>query len=151
MADGIPGPGVPQAGATVAVARERRLGYRWTICALLFLATTINYIDRQVLGILAPTLQREFGWSEAQYGRVVWAFTLPYGIGFLLAGRLLDRVGVRLGFAVAVVAWSVAAMGHAFARTTAAFTAARGLLGLGESAIRATCQPLVGSRNPLQR
>ncbi len=113
---------------------ERRIGFRWTVCALLFVVTTINYVDRQVLGILAPTLQRELHWSESQYGDVVSWFSLVYAFGFLVAGRLLDRVGVRRGFAVAIVAWSVAAIGHAFARTTAGFSAARALLGLGESA-----------------
>jgi len=111
-----------------------RVGYRWTICALLFIVTTINYVDRQVLGILAPTLQRELGWSESQYGDVVSWFSLVYAFGFLFAGRWLDRVGVRRGFATAVVVWSLAAIGHAFARSTAAFSAARALLGLGESA-----------------
>ncbi|HLB82960.1 MAG TPA: MFS transporter [Gemmatimonadales bacterium] len=111
-----------------------RLGYRWTVCALLFAVTTVNYMDRQVLGILAPTLQRELHWSEASYGDVVSWFTFVYAFGFLVVGRWLDRVGVRRGFAVAVVAWSVAAIGHAFARTTAGFSAARALLGLGESA-----------------
>ena len=108
--------------------------YRWTICALLFAVTTINYMDRQVLSILAPTLQRELSWSESQYAAVVYSFTLVYAFGFLIAGRWLDRVGVRRGFATAVVVWSLAAIGHALARTTAAFSAARALLGLGESA-----------------
>jgi MFS transporter, ACS family, aldohexuronate transporter len=108
--------------------------YRWTILALLFLVTTINYMDRQVLSILAPTLQRELSWSESQYASVVYSFTLVYAFGFLIAGRWLDRVGVRRGFATAVVVWSLAAIGHAFARTTAGFAAARALLGLGESA-----------------
>ena len=108
--------------------------YRWTICALLFVVTTINYMDRQVLSILAPTLQRELSWSESQYAAVVYSFTLVYAFGFLIAGRWLDRVGVRRGFATAVVVWSLAAIGHALARTTAAFSAARALLGLGESA-----------------
>ena len=114
---------------------ERRSGYRWTICALLFVATTINYIDRQVLGILAPTLQRELQWSEADYGDIVSWFSFAYAIGFLIAGRLLDRIGVRRGLAAAVVAWSLAAIGHAFARTAAGFSVARAMLGLGESAI----------------
>jgi MFS transporter, ACS family, hexuronate transporter len=114
---------------------ERDSGYRWTICALLFVATTINYIDRQVLGILAPTLQRELGWSEADYGDIVSWFSFSYAIGFLVAGRLLDRVGVRRGLAAAVIAWSVAAIGHAFARTAAGFAFARAMLGFGESAI----------------
>jgi ACS family hexuronate transporter-like MFS transporter len=104
------------------------------VCALLFVVTTINYADRQVLGILAPTLQRELRWSETNYGDVVAWFSAVYAIGFLGAGWWLDRVGVRRGFAVAVVTWSVAAIAHAFAHTTAGFAAARALLGLGESA-----------------
>jgi ACS family hexuronate transporter-like MFS transporter len=98
------------------------------------MVTTINYVDRQVLGILAPLLQHDLHWTEADYGDVVSWFSLVYAFGFLAAGRLLDRIGVRRGFAIAVVAWSVAAMAHAFARTTAAFSAARAFLGLGESA-----------------
>jgi len=111
-----------------------RIGYRWTVCALLFVVTTINYVDRQVLGILAPTLQRELHWSEAAYGDVVSWFSLPYAFAFLAAGRLFDRIGVRRGFAAAVIAWSLAAIAHAFARTTAMFSAARALLGVAESA-----------------
>src|SRR5207247_5609615 len=118
---------------STAVAPQR-IGYRWTVCALLFVVTTINYVDRQVLGILAPTLQRELGWSEAAYGDVVSWFSLPYACGFLAAGRLFDRIGVRRGFAAAVIAWSLAAIAHAFARTTALFSAARALLGVAESA-----------------
>ena len=91
-------------------------------------------MDRQVLSILAPTLQRELSWTESQYASVVYSFTLVYAFGFLLAGRWLDRVGVRRGFATAVVVWSLAAIGHAFARTTAGFSVARAFLGLGESA-----------------
>lgn len=108
--------------------------YRWVICALLFVVTTINYVDRQVLGILAPTLQHELHWSESQYGDVVSWFSFLYAFGFLIAGWWLDRIGVRRGFLAAVVVWSLAAIGHAFARTTAAFSAARAMLGLGESA-----------------
>lgn len=113
---------------------ERRIGYRWTICALLFVATTINYMDRQVLGLIAPDLQRELRWSETEYGDVVSWFSIVYAFGFLVAGRWLDRVGVRRGFAMAVVGWSLAAIGHAFAATTAGFKAARGMLGLTEAA-----------------
>ena len=95
--------------------------YRWTICALLFFATTINYMDRQVLGILAPTLQREIGWNEIDYGNIVVAFQLAYAFGLLIAGHLMDRFGTRLGYAVAITVWSVAAMGHALARSVAGF------------------------------
>ncbi len=116
-----------------APSETRRTSFRWTICALLFAATTINYVDRQVIGILAPTLQRELGWTEVQYGQIVSWFSLAYGIGFLGVGRLMDRIGVRRGFAISIVAWSLAAIGHAFARTVAGFSAARALLGFGES------------------
>jgi len=107
--------------------------YRWTICALLFFATTINYIDRQVLGILAPTLQAEIGWSESQYGAIVSWFTFAYALGYVGAGRMMDKIGVRLGFAFAVVAWSISAMAHALASSVAGFSAARFALGIGES------------------
>jgi ACS family hexuronate transporter-like MFS transporter len=113
---------------------ERRSGYRWTVCALLFAVTTINYVDRQVFSILAPTLQREIGWTEADYGDIVSWFSLVYAFGFLGAGRLLDRIGVKRGFAAAVVTWSLAAIGTAFASTIAGFKVARAALGLGEAA-----------------
>jgi ACS family hexuronate transporter-like MFS transporter len=112
-----------------------RTNYRWTICALLFVATTINYIDRQVLGILAPTLQRELSWSETDYGDIVSWFSFAYAFGFLIAGRMMDWIGVRRGLAAAVVAWSLAAIGHAFAKTATGFSFARAMLGIGESAI----------------
>lgn len=119
---------------TVSSAPAVRVGYyRWVICALLFFATTINYIDRQVLGILAPTLQRDLGWSEAQYGAIVSWFSVAYALGFLGAGRLMDAIGTRLGLALSLVFWSLAAMGHALARTAAGFSIARFALGLGES------------------
>ena len=114
---------------------ERPSSYRWTICALLFVATTINYVDRQVLGILAPTLQRELHWTEADYGDIVSWFSFAYAFGFLVAGRVIDWIGVRKGLGIAVVAWSVAAIGHAFARTAAGFSFARAALGASESAI----------------
>ena len=114
---------------------ERTSSYRWTICALLFVATTINYVDRQVLGILAPTLQRELHWTESDYGDIVSWFSFAYAFGFLIAGRVIDWIGVRRGLAAAVVAWSVAAIGHAFATTAAGFSFARAALGVSESAI----------------
>ena len=120
--------GIAVSGALARIGR-----YRWIICGLLFCATTINYMDRQVLGILAPTLQREIGWTEAQYGAIISWFTVAYAIGLLFAGRVMDRLGVRRGFALAIVTWSVAAMSHALARTANAFAAARFALGLGES------------------
>ena len=110
-----------------------RSSYRWTVVALLFAATTINYMDRQVLGILAPTLQRELQWSETDYGAIVSWFSLAYGVGLLLMGRVLDRIGARRGFSFAIVFWSLAAMAHALARSVAGFSFARAALGLGEA------------------
>ncbi|HKO15069.1 MAG TPA: MFS transporter [Gemmatimonadaceae bacterium] len=120
-------------GIAVSGALERIGRYRWTICALLFFATTINYVDRQVLGILAPVLKREIGWTDAQSGIIFGAFTTAYALGYIFAGRLMDRIGVKKGFAIAIVTWSIAAMSHALARTATAFAAARFALGLGES------------------
>jgi ACS family hexuronate transporter-like MFS transporter len=117
-----------------ATAAVQRVGhYRWYICALLFFATTINYIDRQVIGVLAPELQRLIGWNEIQYGWIITAFQAAYAIGFLVAGRFIDRVGTRLGFAVMFSIWSLAAIGHSLVSTVAGFAAARFVLGIGES------------------
>ena len=97
-----------------AIGISWRTGHtRWVICALLFFAATINYVDRQVIAILKPTLQKEFGWSEIDYGDIVFSFQLAYAIGFLIAGRLIDRWGTRIGFSVFIVVWSLAAMAHA--------------------------------------
>jgi ACS family hexuronate transporter-like MFS transporter len=105
---------------------------RWTICALLFLATTINYVDRQVIGILKPDLQADIGWTEIEYSNVVFAFTFAYAVSLLLMGRLIDRLGTRTGFSISVVWWSIAAMAHALAHSVLGFGAARFALGLGE-------------------
>jgi MFS transporter, ACS family, aldohexuronate transporter len=132
--------------------RGPRGRFRWTICGLLFIATTINYVDRQVIGILKPTLQSEFGWSEIDYADIVFAFQLAYAIGFLFAGTIIDRLGIKRGFALALVIWSLAAMaaaevtrfgpaasvllgafGLAYSSSVAGFIVVRFLLGLGES------------------
>jgi MFS transporter, ACS family, hexuronate transporter len=119
---------------TVAEGIVTRVGrYRWSICALLFFAATINYVDRQVIGILKPTLQAEIGWSESDYGWIVFAFQFAYGLSFIGAGTLMDRLGTRLGYSLAIVFWSLAAMGHAIARTAFGFGVARFLLGIGEA------------------
>jgi MFS transporter, ACS family, hexuronate transporter len=89
--------------------------YRWVICSLLFFATTINYIDRQVVSLLGPTLSAEFGWSDIDYSHIIFNFTLAYAIGLLAVGPLIDRLGTKLGFALAISFWSLAAIGHAVA------------------------------------
>jgi len=129
----MPGPDRKAAKAVVETPGTPAGGFRWTICALLFFATTVNYADRQILGILAPTLQKEIGWSEAQYGLIVTAFQGAYAIGLLGMGRFIDRVGTRLGYSLALGWWSIAAMMHALAASAMGFGCARFLLGLGEA------------------
>jgi MFS transporter, ACS family, hexuronate transporter len=107
--------------------------YRWVICALLFFATTVNYIDRSVLGVLAPTLRAEIGWTDQHYGYISGAFTLAYAIGFLFAGWLIDKIGTRIGYALYLAVWSVAAAVHGLARSAFDFGLARFFLGIGES------------------
>ncbi len=107
--------------------------FRWTIVALVFAATTINYIDRQVIGILAPTLQNEIGWTEIEYGRIISAFTAAYAIGLLLVGRVMDLIGTKRGYAGALTGWSFAAMGHALAGSAFGFGTARFFLGIFEA------------------
>ena len=121
----------PSVGAAVQASAGGN--YRWGICALLFFATTINYMDRQVLGLLAPDLQKIFRWNEIQYGYIVTTFQTTYALGLLLMGRFMDRLGTRLGYAISICIWSLAAMGHALANSAFGFAVARGFLGLGES------------------
>src|SRR5450631_3402933 len=106
---------------------------RWSICAMLFAATTINYMDRQVIGILKPTLQASIGMSELDYGYVVDAFQVAYALGLLAAGRFVDKVGTRIGYMVIMAVWSLSAMGHSLANTVMQFGIARFCLGVGES------------------
>jgi ACS family hexuronate transporter-like MFS transporter len=130
----VQAPGTPNP-AVEDVALQVRAGgnFRWVICALLFFATTINYMDRQVLGLLAPLLQKTFGWSEIQYGNIVQMFFYSYALGLLLVGRFIDRVGTRIGYAISIAVWSLSAMGHSLATSIFEFGAARFMLGLGES------------------
>jgi MFS transporter, ACS family, hexuronate transporter len=111
-----------------------RLGrVRWTICALLFVATSINYMDRQVIGLLKPTLQQSIGLTEINYGYIIAAFQLAYAIGLIGAGRLVDRLGCRIGYPLFMSVWSLATIAHALARSALGFGVARFFLGLGEA------------------
>ena len=107
--------------------------YRWTICALIFFATTINYLDRQVIGILKPLLDSDLGIGEKDYSHIIMAFQLCYGVGMVIAGRLIDKFGTKLGYGVSVILWSFAAMGHALAKGTLGFGIWRGFLGVTEA------------------
>ncbi len=111
-----------------------RLGrVRWTVCAMLFVATSINYMDRQVIAILKPTLEHSIGMTEVSYGYIVDTFQIAYAIGLLAAGRLIDKLGTRIGYMLVMAVWSFSAMGHALASTVLEFGFARFFLGLGES------------------
>jgi len=112
---------------------------RWLICAMLFFATSVNYMDRQVIGLLKPTLQLQFGWTEVGYSNIVLAFQFAYGAGLLVIGKLIDRLGTRKGFSFAVFVWSVAAMAHAAATSVFQFAMARFALGLGEAGSFPAC------------
>jgi MFS transporter, ACS family, aldohexuronate transporter len=128
--------GNPAAEAAVEVNTSlgQRMGnVRWTICAMLFAATTINYMDRQVIGLLKPTLAQAIGMTELSYSHVVEAFQLAYALGLILAGRFVDRVGTRIGYMVVMAVWSLSAMGHALANSVLEFGIARFFLGIGES------------------
>ena len=107
--------------------------YRWAIIALLFFATTVNYIDRTMLGLLAPSLGKEMGWSENDYGSIVTAFQAAYALGFLLMGWLIDRFGPKIGYAIAITIWTIGHVAHGFASTVGSFMAARVVLGVGEA------------------
>jgi MFS transporter, ACS family, hexuronate transporter len=122
--------------AAVMPQTSSPIGYfRWIICALLLFGTTKNYMDRQVLGILKGTLQHDLGWNDIDFGNLVLAFQGFYAIGMLVVGRLIDRLGTRLGYALSMVFWSLASMGHALASSFTGFIVARSALGLGESGV----------------
>lgn len=132
------GDGAAASVATLAGAQKFGIfagNFRWVICALLFFGVTKNYMDRQVLGVLKGTLQHDLGWSEIDYGNLVFAFQAAYAAGMIFVGRLIDRLGTRVGYAVAMIFWSLASMGHAFANSLAGFMIARCALGFGEAGV----------------
>src|SRR5262249_28070858 len=118
--------GPAPAGERAAAMLSHAVGhYRWMICALLFFATTINYMDRQIIALLKPLLQREIGWDEVGYSNIIFGFQLAYAIGLLFAGKVMDWLGTRKGFSISVALWSVAAMAHALAHSLFGFGVAR--------------------------
>lgn len=123
---------VPQSVAGRS-APKLAIGFRWVICGLLFFGISKNYVDRQVLGVLKTTLQHEFGWSEIDYGNLVFVFQATYAFGMLGVGLFIDRVGVRIGYGISMVFWSVAAMVHALCNSLVSFEFVRAALGLGEA------------------
>ena len=134
--------------SALAVDTDKNSGisrFRWTVCSLLFFATTINYMDRQVIGLLEPTLKREFGWTDTTFGAINGIFQFFYAAGLLFFGAIIDRVGTKVGYALSIIGWSLSAMGHALAKATTGFTIARSALGVSEagnfpSAIKAVAE-----------
>lgn len=117
----------------IASIPERTGRYRWAIIALLFFATTVNYIDRTMLGLLAPTLQTELNWNEDDYGNIVTAFQAAYALGFLFMGYVIDRFGPKIGYSIAITIWTIGHVAHGFGGSVASFMAARAVLGVGEA------------------
>jgi ACS family hexuronate transporter-like MFS transporter len=107
--------------------------YRWTICTLIFFATTVNYLDRQVISLVKLNLDSEFGWSKNDYANIIIAFQLSYAVGMIGAGRLIDKLGTKIGYALSLLLWSIAAMAHALVKSTTGFMVARLGLGITES------------------
>jgi ACS family hexuronate transporter-like MFS transporter len=126
----------PAAKDNAVPALTQRVGrFRWVICVVLLLGVTKNYMDRQVIGVLKNTLQHELGWSEIDYGNLVFAFQAAYAIGMVVVGRLLDRVGTRIGYAFAMAAWSIASIAHGMSTSVTGFLAARFGLGFAEAGV----------------
>ncbi|AHE53763.1 MFS transporter [Sphingomonas sanxanigenens] len=119
--------------SSVEKATEKVGRYRWVVVALLFAATAINYIDRQMIGVLKPTLQADLGWTESDFATIVFYFQLAYAVGYLSFGKIIDVLGARVGYAVAIVIWTIAHMGHGLATSVTTFAMARFGLGIGES------------------
>ena len=115
------------------MTEPKKTNYRWVVVALLFFATTINYLDRQVIGFLKPTLSIEFSWTETDYGHIVMAFTAAYALGLLFFGGIIDKIGTKLGYTFSLIVWSLSAMAHAIVTSTLGFGVVRAALGLGES------------------
>jgi MFS transporter, ACS family, hexuronate transporter len=126
---------IPALDSESATVIPRPSNFRWIICTLLLLGTTKNYMDRQVLGVLKTTLQHDLGWNEIDYGNLVFAFQAAYAVGMVAVGRLVDRLGTRLGYAFAMAFWSLASMGHAIGSSFTNFLVARSALGFGESGV----------------
>lgn len=125
---------LPSNGVTTVAQLNEKVGrYRWTICSLLFFATTINYLDRSVISLLKNDLEVRFNWTESDYSDIVIAFQVSYAIGMLIAGRFIDKVGTKIGYAVTLTVWSLASMGHALVRSTLGFLIARSALGISEA------------------
>src|SRR5215218_9644472 len=116
-----------------AAAQTKVGSYRWTICSLVFFATTINYLDRQVISLLKPILEKQFSWTESDYSNIVVAFQFAYALGMVSLGRVIDKLGTKIGYALTLIFWSIASMLHAAATGTLSFMIYRAFLGITEA------------------
>ncbi len=129
-------PGAPRLSGETGSSTHHSVGhFRWVICTLLLFGVTKNYMDRQVLGVLKTTLQHDLGWNEIDYSNLVFVFQGTYAVGMVVVGRLVDRLGTRLGYALAMVFWSLASMAHAVGNSFPTFVLARAALGFGEAGV----------------
>ena len=124
--------------------------YRWAICALLFIITTINYMDRNILGVLKPTIQGDLHFTETDFGNIIFCFSMAYGIGYIGMGWVTDKIGVRLGLAAAAIIWCLASTAHGLVSSVAGFMAARVVLGLGEGGNFPTCIKAIATWFPVR-
>jgi ACS family hexuronate transporter-like MFS transporter len=123
----------PKSASTFSAQQQAIGKYRWTICGLVFFATTINYLDRAVISLLKSTLSQEYNWTDAHYANIELAFKIAYAVGLLVAGRFIDKIGTKIGYALATLIWSLAAVGHALAKGVTGFIVARSVLGVSEA------------------
>jgi len=134
----------------LSVAEKPKTKYRWTICLLLFIITSINYMDRNILGVLKPTIQGDLHFTETDFGNIIFFFSIAYAIGYAGMGWLTDKVGVRIGFAVAAILWCVASASHGMVASVSGFIVARIVLGLGEGGNFPTCIKTVATWFPVR-
>src|ERR1700730_13911761 len=124
--------------------------YRWVICALLFAITTVNYMDRNILGVLKPTIQGDLHFSETDFGNIIFFFSIAYAIGYIGMGWFTDKVGIRLGLAAAAILWCFASTAHGLVSSVAGFIVARIVLGLGEGGNFPTCIKTIATWFPVR-
>src|SRR3954454_23016457 len=140
----------PTASTDAAAVAQPAANFRWIIVALLFFITTINYMDRNILGVLKPTIQGDLHFSETDFGNIIFFFSIAYAIGYAGMGWVTDKIGVRLGLALAAILWCLASTAHGLVASVGGFILARIVLGLGEGGNFPTCIKTVATWFPVR-